>query len=446
MSLELTNDREFLEVVPPLTAREAEEEAMRCYYCYDAPCVQACPTGIDIPSFINHIATGDLKASARTIMDANILGATCARICPTEALCEGSCVRVRDSRPVSIGRLQRVAMDDAMANGIPDLPPSAVKGSGRIAVVGAGPAGLSAAAQLARMGHAVEVYEQKEEGGGLDTYGIVSYREPLSVSLFEVGVVRQLGVQFHFGWTVRDAGDIQNLRHKYDAVVIAVGMGKVPPLTIPGEHLEGVYDALDLVEDTKTRPLADVRMGRRVVVIGAGNTAVDAATCAKRLGADEVTILYRRDEAAMSAYRYEYEFAKQDGVTYRWWTAPVAIVGADRVEGVRCVRTQMETGGPSSRKAKLAVAPGSEFTLPADTVVRAIGQETHTGDWEALGAKTQGGKVLINEETYETSVDGVYAAGDCLVRSGDATVVRAVEDGKRAARAINERLARRVAH
>lgn len=439
MSLEAANDQTFIEVVPRLTPREAADEALRCYYCYDAPCQNACPTGIDIPGFIHHIMTGDLKASARTILDANILGATCARICPTEALCEGSCVRVQDSRPVSIGRLQRVAMDYAMDHKVPHLPTLAEQGSGRLAIVGAGPAGMGAAAQLLRMGYSVDIYDQRPEAGGLDTYGIVSYREPLAVSLFEVDLIKRMGAVFHLG-TVLGPEHVRELRETHDAVVMAVGLGKVPRLGIPGEDLQGVYDALELVEATKTRPLNDIPVGRRVVVIGAGNTAVDAATCAKRLGAEEVTILYRRDEAAMSAYQYEYDFAKSDGVAYRWWTAPTAILGNGRVEAVRCVRTAIAGDGPTSRSARLTVVEGSEFVLPVDTVIRAIGQEKTEDLWDGLGVAHRAGAVSVDPSTYETSVAGVYAVGDCLARSGEATVVQAVEDGKQAAYAIHRRL------
>ncbi|PSR25986.1 MAG: glutamate synthase [Sulfobacillus benefaciens] len=444
MSLALTNDTKLPEVVPPLTRREATDEALRCYYCYDAPCITGCPTRIDIPRFIHQIATGDLSQAARTIMDANILGATCARICPTEALCEAQCVRVQDSRAVSIGRLQRVAMDHAMEHGTPALP-QLEEGRGRVAVIGAGPAGMSAAAHLARRGYAVEIFEQKEEGGGLDTYGIVSYREPMRVSLFEVETVRKLGVKFHFGRKIDALQDFRTLQEQYDAIVVAIGMGKVPKWGIPGEDLPGVYDALDLVEQTKTRPLSDITLGPHVIVVGAGNTAVDAATCAKRLGASDVSILYRRGEAAMPAYRYEYEFAKQDGVIYRWWTMPIAIEGASRVEAVRCVKTQVRTGDPSDRQSPLDIIPESEFVLPADTIILAIGQEKNAGIGQMIGAATHRGRVVVNESTYETSIKNVYAVGDCLAPFGEAMVVQAVADGKMAAQAIHERLRKTMA-
>ncbi|MCY0877432.1 MAG: NAD(P)-dependent oxidoreductase [Firmicutes bacterium] len=443
MAIPVDQPPQFAEVVPPLTPREAEEEALRCYYCYDAPCIKACPTNIDIPRFIHHIVTGDLKASARTILDANILGATCARICPTEALCEGHCVRTHDSRPVSIGRLQRVAMDYAMTQGVPALPPRPRHGSGRVAIVGAGPAGLGAAAELLRAGYQVEIFDRREEGGGLDTYGIVSYREPVAVSLFEVNMVRQLGAKMHLGETV-DAPRIRALQRDFDAVIVAVGLGKVPRLAIPGEDLAGVYDALDFIEATKVGDFGAFPVGERVAVIGAGNTAVDAATCAKRLGASEVTIFYRRGEEAMSAYRYEYEFAKQDGIRYQWWAQPVAILGTQRVNAVRFSRTRVD-GPVTSRSAPVQLVEGSEWTVPVDTVIRAVGQEKTLELWSALGCRVADGRVVVDPETYETSVAGIFAVGDCLARPGEATVVQAVEDGKRAARAIDRMLSEKSA-
>lgn len=435
----------FREVVPPLTAKEAEEEALRCYYCYDAPCIQGCPTGIDIPVFIKHIATGDLKASARTILDANILGATCARICPTEALCEGHCVRTADSRAVSIGRLQRVAMDAAMEKGLPALPPLAETPAprvGRVAIVGAGPAGLSAAATLRRLGHEVDVYEAYPRGGGLDTYGIVSYREPMAISLWEADMVEQMGVRFHYETRVGVDISWASVRATRDAVIVAVGLGRVPLLNIPGEDLRGVWDALELVEATKTGPIEAIDIGRRVVVVGAGNTAVDAATCAKRLGAEDVTIVYRRGEEAMSAYGYEYTFAKQEGVAYRWWTRPVEVMGDGRVSGLRVVRTAPSAGAASTdRKAPLVTVPGSETVLPADTVIRAIGQEKPEQLWQDLSVPTDHGRVVLKDPaTFATSVPGVYVVGDALGRPGEATVVQCVEDGKRVAQAIHREL------
>ncbi len=446
MAIELNEDSRFQEVVPPLLPKEVMEEANRCYYCYDAPCIKACPTGINIPVFIRQIATGDLASSARTILDANILGATCARICPTEALCEGGCVRKEDSRPVSIGRLQRVATDHAMTTSVPALPPLPVSvgGCGRVSIVGAGPAGLGAAAILCRMGYQVDIYEEKGEGGGLDTYGIVSYREPIPVSLWEVNLVKNMGAKFHFGVHVGHDLEWNALRSQSDAVIMAVGLGRVPRLGIPGEDFQGVWDALDLVEATKTQPLDTIILGDRVVVIGAGNTAVDAATCANRLGAKEVTILYRRGQAAMPAYEYEYVFAKQDGVNYRWWTVPVEILGHGHVEALRCMRTRVVEGEATGRQASLELIPNSEFIMPVDAVIRAIGQAKPKNFWEIIGAQTKNNRVVVDPETLETSIPGVYAIGDCLARPGEATVVGAVADGKQAAWAIHRQLVKVV--
>ncbi|AEJ39509.1 putative oxidoreductase [Sulfobacillus acidophilus TPY] len=432
----------FQEVVPPLSEKEARDEALRCYYCYDAPCIHGCPTAINIPVFIHQIAIGDLAGASRTILDANILGATCARICPTEALCEGACVRHTDSRPVSIGRLQRGAMDYAMETGAPSLPDKRVVGSGRVAIVGAGPAGLGAAAELRRLGYTVEVFEARPSGGGLDTYGIVSYREPVAVSLWEVEQVKRLGAVFHFNTRVGRDVEWGTLLGQYDAVVVAVGLGKVPRLGIPGEDLPGVWDALDLIEATKIQPLDAIPMGRRVAVIGAGNTAVDAATCAKRLGAEEVTILYRRGEDAMPAYGYEYAFAKADGVTYKWWALPVEIVGQAAVEGLRYVRTRVVEGAGSGRTAPLETVPGSERLLEVDTVIRAIGQEKPQGLWRQLGIEERHGRPLVDPGTLESSRPRVYIVGDGLARGGEATVVGAVADGKRVAAAIHRALSK----
>ncbi|MDA8194942.1 MAG: NAD(P)-dependent oxidoreductase [Thermaerobacter sp.] len=438
---EFTSDLVMHEVVGPLTTAEAREEALRCYYCYDAPCIRGCPTAIDIPVFIKHIATGHLLGAARTILDANPLGATCARICPTEALCEGACVRGQDSRPVAIGRLQRTATDAAMAGEVPDLPEFATAGHGRVAVVGAGPSGLSAASYLRRLGYEVDVFEERPAGGGLDTYGIVSFREPVAVSLWEVERAAKMGVQFHYG--VRAGRDVSwdALREGWDAVVLAVGLGRVPRLGIGGEELPGVYDALELVEASKTGPLEAIRLFGTVAVVGAGNTAVDAATLAKRLGADRVIILYRRGEEAMPAYAYEYAFAKQEGIEYRWWTRPLAITGASRVEGIRVVSTRPASGqARSDRQAQLEDVADSVQDIPVSAVIRAVGQEKPGQIWSALGVLVREGRVVVDSETFETSLTGVYAIGDGLARPGEATVVQGVADGKRCAFAVHHRL------
>lgn len=431
---------DFEEVVAPMKQTEAIDEALRCYYCYDAPCIKACPTAIDIPVFIKQIATGHVSGAARTILDANPLGATCARICPTEALCEGDCVRGKDSRPVAIGRLQRVATDYAMSHGVPDLAAMDSPKNQRVAVVGAGPAGLGAAYMLTRLGYQVEVFDRHSAGGGLDTYGIVSFREPVAVSLWEVNWLTDMGVKFHYNTTVGHDILWKNMQNDFDALVVAVGLGKVPYLGIDGEDLPGVFDALDLIEASKIMPRDDLRMGGTVAVIGAGNTAVDAATLAKRLGAERVVIIYRRGEEAMPAYRYEFEFAKSEGIEYRWWTRPLAIKGTDRVEALELVKTRPDSTDTRDRQASIQDVPDSQYTISVSAVIRAVGQGKQDLMWNQLGIDHQGGRVAIHPETFETTVPGVYVIGDALARNGEATVVQAVADGKQCALAVHTRL------
>jgi dihydropyrimidine dehydrogenase (NAD+) subunit PreT len=429
--------RNFAEVVPALKPKEAIDEANRCLYCYDAPCIKACPTSIDIPSFIKKIATGNLYGSARTIMEANPVGASCARVCPTSELCEGACVLNGASRPIMIGLLQRHATDWAMKNQAV-LFQAGEKNGKRVAVVGGGPAGLSAARELARLGFHVTVFEAREKAGGLNTYGIVSFRLPQEIALWEVEQVKALGVEFRTNTRVGVDIKPEELLEQYDSVLLAVGMGAVPKLNIEGEDLNGVLDAISLVEETKTKPLSDEMIGKKVVVIGAGNTAIDAATCSKRLGAEQVQILYRRTEKEMTAYQFEYEFAKQDGVEFRWLVAPKKILGRDgRVTGVELVRMQL--GEPDEKgRRKPHPIPNSEFAIEVDFVIKAIGQERHIPLIEGFGLEHDAGVVRV-EGDYRTSHPKVFAAGDVIFGGGktDAMVVDAANQGKRAAYAIH---------
>jgi len=431
----------FREVIPPLKPKEALDEANRCLYCYDAPCIKACPTSIDIPTFIKKIATGNLYGSALTIMDANPVGASCARVCPTLELCEGACVLNDASRPIMIGLLQRHATDWAIRNRVNLFKPGESNGK-RVAVVGAGPAGLSAARELARLGYAVTVYEAREKAGGLNTYGIVSFRLPQEIALWEVEQVEALGVEFRYNTRVGTDIHPQTLIDQYDAVLLAAGMGAVPQLGIVGEELEGVLDAIALVEETKTAPLRTDFIGKKVAVIGAGNTAIDAATCSKRLGADQVQILYRRTEREMTAYRFEYEFAKQDGVEFRWLVAPSRILGQNgKVTALELVRMQLGEPDEKGRRRPIPV-PDSQFTIEVDYVIKAIGQSRHVPLIEAFGLKHRNGIVETENGTYRTSHSKVYAAGDVIFGGGktDAMVVDAANHGKRAAYAIHDSL------
>jgi len=431
----------FAEVKAGMRPKEASEESNRCLYCYDAPCVQACPTGINIPSFIKKIATGNLLGSARTIMEANPVGASCSRVCPTEELCEGACVLNHESKPILIGDLQRYATDWAIRNRQVLFQRGSSNGKS-VAIVGGGPAGLSAARELARFGFNVTIYEAKEQAGGLDTYGIVSFRLPPAISLWEVEQVQALGVTLRTGTKVGIDVTADELLQAYDAVVLAVGMSKVPMLGIEGETLAGVYDAIDFVERTKTE-IDSQLIGKRVAVIGAGNTAIDAATCSVRLGADQVQIVYRRTEAEMTAYDFEFEFAKKDGVGFRWLTAPKRIIGGSdgEVVGLECVRMELVDVAGSGRKQPVPVA-GTEFVLEVDAVVKAIGQTRYQSLIDQFGLAHVHGTVTVDPRTGQTSHPKVFAAGDVIFGGGqgEAMVVSAAQQGKLAASAINHQL------
>lgn len=426
-------DPRFAPTHPPLSTHEATVEAHRCLYCYDAPCIQACPTHIDIPTFIRKIATDNLRGSARVILESNFLGGTCARVCPVEELCEGACVLNAEEKPIAIGRLQRHAVDHVQARGLQMFTAGPATGR-KVAVVGSGPAGLSVSAELAKLGHAVTLLEKRELGGGLSTYGIIVLREPVEVSLQEVEAVRALGVTVETERELTGKADLEALLSEYDAVFLGLGLGAVPAMGVPGE--EHLIDGLQYIEDSKIDPNA-LPDAQNVVVIGAGNTAIDAATIARRRGAD-VTLLYRRTESEMTAYRHEYEFALSEGIQYRFLTQPVRVISeGGRVTGVECVKMVLgvpDTGGrPSPRPL-----PGSEFIVPCDAVIKAIGQEKPALATE-LGLDVAGGYIVVNHD-MQTSLPRVYAGGDCVRLRGTASTVMAVQDGKYAAVAIHQSL------
>ncbi len=390
----------FADIAPPLTHDAALLEANKCLFCHDAPCTIACPTHIDVPAFIKKIASGNLRGSARVILDPNPFGHSCARACPVEVLCEGACVlNDRDEAPIKIALLQRHATDYVLEHKVKLFAPGAQTGK-RVAIVGAGPAGLACARDLRRKGHAVTVFEAKSQPGGLNTYGIAEYKLKADVALAEVQDILDLGVELKTGMAI---ASLEPLLAEYDAVFVGVGLGNTKRLGIPGEDLPGVIDALTFIEHLKTHPYRDTTVGRQVVVIGAGNTALDAVTQAKRLGAASATIVYRRGEADMSAYHYEYELAKQDGCGFRFNAAPQRIVGNGAVAGLE-VRT----------------ATGSE-TIPCDMVIVAIGQGSR-------------------EELKIPAHPKVFVGGDCA--NGGAEIVNAAAEGVAAARKIDEMLDR----
>jgi dihydropyrimidine dehydrogenase (NAD+) subunit PreT len=424
------------EKAPRYTPQEALIEANRCLFCFDAPCIMACPTGIDIPSFIKKIANGNLTGSARTILTSNVLGASCARVCPTEVLCEGACVVLDlEGDPVKIGRLQRHATDHVYEHNIDVLHAPAVKNDRKVAVLGAGPAGLGCAAELAQLGYEVTVFEKKPAGGGLNTYGIAYYKMRPEVSLEEVAMIERLGVSFRYGVEIGRDVTIANLQRDYDALFLGFGLGGANRLGIPGEDLPEVVDALDFIEWIHTRPLHEVPVGRRVAVLGCGNTAIDAVTQSRRLGAEVATIIYRRGEDDMPAYEFEYDLAKEDGATFLFHTIPTEVLAENgHVKALRLAKTE-------SRDGKVSVVPGSEWVEPFDLVLKAVGQEKQTALFHSLFPDLKldrKGRVEHDPETMQTSVPKVFTGGDCA--NGGREVVNAVAEGKKAARGIHTML------
>jgi dihydropyrimidine dehydrogenase (NAD+) subunit PreT len=416
----------FGDLHPPFDKQAAMPEANRCLYCFDAPCIIACPTHIDVPSFIKKIASGNLAGSARTILDANILGASCSRACPVEVLCEGACVMHRyNKQPIQIARLQRFAMDALHESGAP-LPfePGADTGLS-VALIGAGPASLACAAELRRRGIRANLYDARPLPGGLNSYGVAEYKLPLVESLREIDMLAELGVDFHFETTV-DKATLAQLEREHDAIFLGIGLGAIHQLGVAGERLVGVTNALDLIAGYKSG--SQTTVPARVVVVGAGNTAIDAAIAAVRLGATDVHIVYRRGPEQMSAFTFEYEHAKSEGVKFLWRVQPTAVLGDRTVEGIKLVKLV------STEDGSIVAESGSEFTLAADLVVLSIGQGTHTSfmseDGSGSTVQLEDGRILIDRATGQTSNPKFFAGGDCT--NGGREVVDAVADGKRA--------------
>jgi dihydropyrimidine dehydrogenase (NAD+) subunit PreT len=380
--------------------------------------------------------TGNTRGAARVILEANILGESCGRVCPTEALCEGACVMVeKGEEAIEIGRLQRYAVDYLLDRNISMFHADTPNGR-RVACIGAGPASLSCAASLVRKGYAVTVFDRGELPGGLSTYGIAAYKTRVADSLREVEMVKSLGVEFRQKVEIGRDMDFAQLETEYDAIFIGVGLGETKAMDIPGEDLEGVCGAMEFIKRTKVLPFSRVSVGRRIACIGAGNTAIDVVTAARRLGAETVYLIYRRSEKEISAFPYEYELAKKDGVIFLWQTQPVRVLGANgTVTGLECVRTRL--GAPDARGRRTSEPmPDSRFTIEVDMVVRAVGQKPVTQFLRAVqGIELRKNGTVVADARHQTGNQKYFAGGDCV--NGGSEVVNAVAEGMAAASGID---------
>ncbi|MDG4856052.1 MULTISPECIES: NAD(P)-dependent oxidoreductase [unclassified Mesorhizobium] len=425
----------FSDLHPPLDHHEALVEADRCYFCYDAPCMNACPTSIDIPLFIRQIATGNPLGSAKTIFDQNILGGMCARVCPTETLCEEVCVReVAEGKPVQIGRLQRYATDVAMDEGKQFYKRAEPTGK-TVAVVGAGPAGLAAAHRLARHGHDVTILEARPKAGGLNEYGIAAYKSVDDFAQAEVDYVTAIGgIDIQNGKALGRDFQLSDLIRNYDAVFLGLGLGGVNALRAEGEDTDGVGNAVEFIAELRqASDLSSLPVGRRVVVIGGGMTAIDAAVQSKLLGAEEVTICYRRGQEHMNASGFEQDLAAANGVTIRHWLQPKRVIAENgKVSAIELEYTAMNGD-------KLA-GTGEMLRLDADQVFKAIGQSFVPAHLNGSVASIEldGGRIRVDAEG-RTSLAKVWAGGDCIF-GGDDLTVSAVAQGRDAAESIHRAL------
>ena len=418
----------FTELKRALTPQAATIEANRCLYCFDAPCTSACPTHIDVPGFIKRIASGNLRGSALRILDANILGGSCSRACPVDVLCEGACVLHKQGRhPIRIAQLQRHAIDAFHASGEELLKAPPGSRHVRVACIGGGPASLACAAELCRQGAHATIIERRQLPGGLNTYGVAEYKLRAADSLREIELIRQMGVEFRFGAGVQSADDLRALEAEFDFIFLGIGLGAMQRLNIPGEDSKGVMNALELIAEYKTGRLRE--LSGTVVVVGAGNTAIDAANAARRLGAETVYLLYRRGEADISAFNFEYEHAKQEGVQFLWRRQPFSLRTDEHGQLL------LDTVQVREVDKKLLPIPDSHFTIACNLVVPAIGQSPIAQLMrEFCQIDIRDGNIVIDRETGRTSNPRYFAGGDCA--NGGREVVDAVADGKRSALAM----------
>jgi dihydropyrimidine dehydrogenase (NAD+) subunit PreT len=427
-------EQNFSDIHPPFDSREsALVEANRCLFCYDAPCTKSCPTEINIPKFIKQISTDNVKGSAHTIFVSNIMGAGCSRVCPVEKLCEGACVfNLLEEPPIPIARLQRYATEQAMEKKWKLFERKPATGK-KVAIVGAGPAGLSCAHVLSREGVDVTIYEKESKGGGLMTYGIAAYKVTPQFCEDEVNYITSLGgIHIKYNMELGKNIKLADLQHNYDAVYLGFGVGLARQLDIPGEELEGVVDAIRFIYDIRAGAYAQVPVGEKVAVIGMGMTAIDAATQAKRLGAEDVTLVYRRTQEEMPCTEAELDIAKLDGCRVIWLASPANIIG-DNGKATHLVCNLMQLGEPDASGRRSPVETGETFTLKVDMVIKAAGQIP----FEELVASNQlqhkHGKIVA-QKNGSTNMPGIFAGGDCV--NGGKEVVDAVQAGKIGARSI----------
>jgi dihydropyrimidine dehydrogenase (NAD+) subunit PreT len=421
-------DSNFDELHPPYNLLQARVEADRCLYCYDAPCINACPTSIDVPTFIHQIKADSMIGSAKTILSQNIMGGTCARACPTEVLCEQACVlNVSQQQPVKIGALQRFAVDNLLKRNEAHPFQRADLSGKHLAVIGAGPAGLSCAHRAAMLGHDVTVFEAKNKPGGLNEYGLAAYKMVNDFAQKEVEFLLQIGgIKIEYEKRLNENLSLSELRNSFDAVFISVGLGGTNSLGINGENDHRVIDATQFIEELRQADdKTSILVGDEVIVLGAGNTAIDAAIQSKRLGAENVTLVYRRGEESMSATEWEIELARKNGINLCFWSAPKAFLDDEPMASMEFECTSLEDN-------KL-IKTGATFKLPTDMVLKAIGQKIDHSVFSDFDIDC--GKVAV-DENYQTSITGVFAGGDCIA-SGEDLTVQAVEDGKQAAHAID---------
>lgn len=422
---------------PAYSEGGAVAEANRCLYCYDAPCINACPTHINIPEFIRRIASGNYKGAAKTILEANILGLSCARVCPVEVLCEGDCVyNALGETPIHIGKLQRFATDHAYARNTRFFTRGQDTGK-QIALIGGGPASLSCAHELSRLGHRCTIFESRGFLGGLNTTGIAAYKMHADIGLREAEYILEIGgIDVKMGVVVGRDVTFAELESHYDAIFIGVGLGPDSRLAIPGEDLAGCMGAVELIDLIKTADSFSLPECRRAVVVGGGNTALDAVRELKKLGVPEVTMVYRRSEEEMPGYEHEMAWAKKESVRFQFLAQPVAVVGDDQVQALRCVRMALGEPDESGRRRPVP-QQGSDFDIPADLVVKAAGQEKLASLLaDVSGLKVEKGRVVVDPATHQTTHPKYFAGGDCV--NGGKEVVNAAAEGKVAAHGIDK--------